>query len=407
MRLKKYSNFCPVPWTQFASSTDGFQRTCCMISLDGEPDGAFIFKDGKKLSVSDGVNSYLDSDSISNLKKSFIENKQPNGCRCFFNEPINSGKSKRTSILNRINLIDDNSVEDFLSKTHDIDYYDIRLGNVCNLQCLMCTAGLSNQLYEQQAYKYKIPIDSENKNNKNYDWADDAFFQDLEKQIVNKLSSSNNLITFYFIGGEPLLNKPHFSFLQRMVNLGYAKNIILEYNTNLTVANLDILDLWNNFNKIILAISIDDMEDRYEYIRYPAKWNKIYNNLSEINQYVKQHKEVFKTTNVVPVRNILTCDGYSAFKSIIESEFNLTVNPLISADPGETIPTILTYEEKMIYLDAVSHDENFDNIEKYIMSFEYKQQDREMFYHMVKFWDSKRKIPFNKIFPLLSGILLN
>lgn len=357
----------------------------------------------------------------------FINNVAPKQCRCFSIESITEINTKRKYTLTENNLKDDASVEKFIQETHAITYYDIRLGNICNLQCLMCAPVSSNQLYNQETYKNsidrnpnknpnesKIILDSlknETKNIKDYyeklytfDWANDDFFHKLEQQITKQLSNKVELITFYFIGGEPLLNKPHFKFLRRLVELGLSKYIQLEYNTNLTIVTDDILKLWNNFAHLTLAISIDDIQERYEYIRYPAIWNKIYNNVKEISHYINNKSNI--SYNIVPVRNILTCDGYSQLKSYFESEFNLSkIYPLMSDSPSHTVPSILTYDEKMLYLDALPQDKNFEDIKKYILKFEYSDTSRSMFFKMLPYWEHTRNTKFKDTFTLLSAIL--
>ena len=152
MTLEKYSNFCPVPWTQFATSTDGFQRMCCMMKpINSITHGWYIYGSGKQLKAVSGLDSYINSDSTEIIKQQILKNIGPEQCRCYFNEKIieSNDQSKRVSMLGKYGIYTDSDVEKFIAKDHKIHYFDIRLGNLCNLQCLMCYGGLSNQLYEQ------------------------------------------------------------------------------------------------------------------------------------------------------------------------------------------------------------------------------------------------------------------
>lgn len=442
--LKKYKNFCPVPWTQFASTTDGLQRTCCTMSftrnelldlgysseeLDKHQDledGYFIFKDGKKLKVSDGIDRYINSDSTKNIKKLFSNNKAPLQCRCYVTEKIstNFDHSRRQRYLSEYKLNNDEDVEKFLQvKNHSIDYYDIRLGNVCNLQCLMCAPGLSNQLYESEIYRSggdainvegklqvekingKLVYDKELEK-KIFDWANDDFFKTLEVRVVDDLNlNKDKIITFYMIGGEPLLNAPHFRFLERMVELGYSKNIVLEYNTNLTILTDYIINLWTKFKKIILAISIDSTGDQYEYIRYPSKWSKIQSNLSIVSTMINEHKDIFdQSVNVVSVVNLLTAFNFSQLEKSVQS-YGINAYKILSTGPSHTTPVILTPDEKLEYIKLINNDSHYNELVDYVNSFSYDSTARQRFDHMLQYWNSTRRLPFNVVFPELSKIL--
>lgn len=439
-KLEKYKNFCPVPWRQFASTTEGFQRACCTMTLRKDElrtlgysreqldackdleDGMFIFDQGQRLKAKDGIETYINSDSIKNIKKMFASNIAPHQCRCYYTEKIYPD-SRRLSYLGKYGINKDSDVERFLNEAHDIDYYDIRLGNVCNLQCLMCGSGFSNQLYEESLHRArsdhavidggleirrvdgKIVFDKDLEK-EIFDWANDDFFNNLERRVVEDLKQNpNKLITFYMIGGEPLLNAPHLRFLERLVELGISKNIRLEYNTNLTVVTDSIIELWSKFNYMTMAISIDDIEDRYEYVRYPAKWSKILTNLEAMSQAIKKYPDVFGTVNVVAVINFFTAYKFHELEETVK-KFGIETSKIISTGPVHTTPALLTKEEKEDYIKLIKQDTaHYQELVSYVRSFEYSESAREEFNHMLKFWDSNRRKTFADVFPELATIL--
>jgi MoaA/NifB/PqqE/SkfB family radical SAM enzyme len=87
-----------------------------------------------------------------------------------------------------------------------------------------------------------------------------------------------------FTGGEPFLIDEHFDLLAVVVMLGLAHDIELHYNTNTTVLPKLGLELWPHFKRVEIAVSIDDMGERFEYQRYGAKWNDAVDNLSALKQ---------------------------------------------------------------------------------------------------------------------------
>jgi sulfatase maturation enzyme AslB (radical SAM superfamily) len=102
----------------------------------------------------------------------------------------------------------------------------------------------------------------ERKNTINYAW------KDLEL---------SQLKFVHFNGGEPLLSKEHVVFLEAILD---KSQVHLNYNTNGTVLpSSKLLKLWSQFKLVQLDFSIDDIGDRFEYQRYPAKWHKVAENL--------------------------------------------------------------------------------------------------------------------------------
>lgn len=135
-----------------------------------------------------------------------------------------------------------------------LDYWT---GDTCNLRCAICTPVLSS------AWKQELNVSSS-----------------LKKSVTNyfwKQMDLSTLRSVHFNGGEPLLSKTHVEFLQELPN---KKQIEISYNTNSTILpDSLLLDLWKEFKLVQIFFSIDDIEERFEYQRYPAKWNLVKSNL--------------------------------------------------------------------------------------------------------------------------------
>lgn len=148
----------------------------------------------------------------------------------------------------------DNGYTDTSVELLRIDYWT---GDTCNLKCVICGPDNSSAWKEE----LKIPL-IKRKNTVNYTW------QNLE---ISKLKF------IHFNGGEPLLSKEHVKFLKA---IPIKSQVHLNYNTNGTVLpSDDLTELWNQFKLVQLDFSIDDIGDRFEYQRYPAKWNDVVKNL--------------------------------------------------------------------------------------------------------------------------------
>ena len=72
----------------------------------------------------------------------------------------------------------------------------------------------------------------------------------------------------YWAGGEALVMKEHYMVLEKIIEMGYAKNIEVRYNSNGLEWDENLFDLWKEFRSVILLhFSIDSYEDKNHFIR--------------------------------------------------------------------------------------------------------------------------------------------
>jgi hypothetical protein len=109
-----------------------------------------------------------------------------------------------------------------------------------------------------------------------FQWPEDEnFYEDL-------FECAPNMEVLYINGGEPTLIKAHWNYLRRLVDSGRSKNIILWYNINMTNLPEEAIPLWKEFKEARVCPSIDDLEHRNKYIRFPTEWSTVENNLNTI-----------------------------------------------------------------------------------------------------------------------------
>ena len=162
-----------------------------------------------------------------------------------------------------------------------LDYWT---GDLCNLRCAICSPHNSSAWKEE--LKYPVKTVSVNR-----------FWQQLD---LSKLKF------VHFNGGEPLLSKEHVEFLKELPN---KNQIHINYNTNGTVVpSAELLSLWQQFKIVQLDFSIDDIEERFEYQRYPATWDKVTKNL----QWYIDHSPtncMFAVNTTVSILNYANLDN--------------------------------------------------------------------------------------------------
>ena len=92
----------------------------------------------------------------------------------------------------------------------------------------------------------------------------------------------------YWAGGEALIMKEHYMVLEKIIEMGYAKNIEVRYNSNGLEWDDHLFDLWKEFRNVIFHFSIDSYEDKNHFIRYPSNWEQVITQLETLDNYLME-----------------------------------------------------------------------------------------------------------------------
>ena len=85
-----------------------------------------------------------------------------------------------------------------------------------------------------------------------------------------------------FHGGEPLMQSYPVEFLKKIKNLD---QLIVKFNTNLTLLpSPELNDLLKKCKRVDFLLSVDDIGDRYEMLRYPGKWDVFTKNIDTLKK---------------------------------------------------------------------------------------------------------------------------
>jgi len=258
--------FCFNPWAHLEISSKGEFRPCCVYT---EP-----IKDssGRAYNVNvDRLENAYQSDYMKKLRKQFLSGEKPEGCaNCWFKEQHN-GKSNRHWATKFLGLnaqlldLEKDSVENLIS-------LDIKLGNLCNFKCRICSPGNSSMIAAEQVKYFDLPINLKVLNQQR-PWAENI-------EIWNSLESvGHQLVNIDFYGGEPFLIKQHEVFLNYLIEHNYASNIRLHYNSNGSIYPAQLFDKWSNFREVDIAFSIDNIGNRFELER-GGSWQEVDENLN-------------------------------------------------------------------------------------------------------------------------------
>jgi len=131
--IDKKNIFCIAPFVNFSTTSDGFARLCCQSTVSTD------------INLLDhDVNSIWNHQYYEQARNSFKNNQWPESCsmcKNLENKDIISRRELENRRWAHLNW-------DELKKDPKIYCFDLRLGNQCNLKCIMCSPSSSTTWYE-------------------------------------------------------------------------------------------------------------------------------------------------------------------------------------------------------------------------------------------------------------------
>ena len=218
----KLSNktICPLPWIHLATRPNGDVRLCCTANASGAgetdiKDIGLVKQHGRIMNLQhDTIAEVWNSDYMKTVRLQMLAGEQPASCKKCYQEESKGIVSKRqweTEVwqdrLDIPNIISSTKEDGELPV--NIPYFDLRLGNMCQLKCIMCGPHDSSNWIKEwklQYPKYKtieLKQDQDWNSSFDYTWYQKGSFLDTMK------SQANNIKELYFAGGEPLLIPEH------------------------------------------------------------------------------------------------------------------------------------------------------------------------------------------------------
>lgn len=261
MPLLKMKNFCPLPWTHLFLHTSGSTRLCCTANASLA-----------------NYKTITNNDAFNKARLKMLKGERPDECYDYcYKVEDHGGFSKRQRHLDQYFTFQDaidNTNTDGTIKDGTIYDLDLRIGNTCDLACIMCGSTNSSKWAElERSINIKTGMEAPSKI---YKWWEDEEFWEQLKEILR------NAKLIKFGGGEPMLLKQHKELLLFLKENNPTCDI--KYITNANNITQEYIDLWQDFPKIRFTLSIDSIKDRVEYLRWPVKWDHLIKNIKMLKQ---------------------------------------------------------------------------------------------------------------------------
>lgn len=321
------STFCVLPWVHFYFNAQGQINPCCQSDTN-YPLGDF---------TKDIID--FNSDKIIEFRQTLIDGLKAPQCEsCYKKEESNiiSPRQYFNQIFKKHIPINPTSiVKDFALR-----HLDIRINNLCNLKCRMCSGNYSSRIASED---FQIWGSTEFLNNSNS-------VRSEEKILQLVIDHIDTLERIYFAGGEPLINDFHYKILDILQD--YKKtDIEIIYNTNFSIIDKAV-NYWQKFSKITIGASIDLCGPASNYVRNGVEYGILKNNYVKLLRLLPNID--FRITSVLSLYNIFNlCDLQSEWISTM----NLNPNKIsftILHSPENTSFTVLPNEFKNLAAEKIN-----------------------------------------------------
>lgn len=313
--------FCPLPWSHLATKANGDMRVCCQAH-QGPSNGLLRDENGVKYNLNrNKIHDARNAPLAKEIRAALLRGEKHPECKRCWDEEVFRIRSKRLQTLEYYNNYEEavaiTQSDGTIPQNHPFNDFDLRLGNLCNLKCRMCAPSDSSMWYDDWH-----KLNGETFDDTGFDWyMNEEFWRDMESEL-----SKSDVKRFYIVGGEPTLIQKHFDFLQRCVESGQAKEIFLEYATNVTNIHQKFIDIWKEFKGIHIGCSVDGVGSVNDYSRFPSKWRVIERNLKKLADMRSDRVSVVMATTVTAL-NIYYLDDI--FKWNLDNHnFVISLHPL-------------------------------------------------------------------------------
>lgn len=246
--------FCPMPWTGLMYNFDGTVKNC--IRSDEQTGALGNIKDTPIEEILLGSKNVIKQTNIT-------VNTPAAGCHTCYD--LERGKEGFDIISDRIFYIREfkkTPLDTYQINNFDLQTIDVRWTNLCNFACVYCGPRFSSRWSDELNVKKETPSEDQLANFKEYIY-----------------KHAKQLKHVYLAGGEPLLMKENLELLREL-----NPEVNLRINTNLSKVDTGVFDAVCSFKNVHWTVSVETVEEEFEYIRFGGKWSDFLENLNTIRK---------------------------------------------------------------------------------------------------------------------------
>ena len=305
------------PWTHTYLSPQTERRMCCASREPAQSFKQYIdtgnnAKEYKPLTLKEHWNS----DHMRSVRLRMMAGEELSECEVCDHKLLNTDVYRsywNQLFKDRVDEAYDSTDENGATTMQTISF-DYRFNNLCNFKCRMCGDMLSSS-WEAESRKNKTWT------KESQPWMASPLREQIIKfqdtQVVQEFVEAVETKTIkeiYWCGGEPLMWDMHWKAMQRIIELGFAKEVYVRYNTNLSRTSfkgIKLFDLLPQFQDWQICSSLDGTGEVGEYIRDGLNYEQWLRNF-------KEGMAVAKTTREMRLDYTITMPGLLELKNMFD-----------------------------------------------------------------------------------------
>jgi organic radical activating enzyme len=309
--------FCMAPWTHTYLSPQTERRMCCASREPAQSFKQYIDTGNAAQKYKPlTLEQHWNSEHMRSVRRRMLAGETLSECEVCDHKLLNTDVYR--SYWNRLfaNKVDEafESTDDTGATTMKTVSFDYRFNNLCNFKCRMCGDMLSSS-WEAESRK------NNSWNTQNQPWMASPLREQIKKfqdtQVVKEFTDAvetKKIKEIYWCGGEPLMWDIHWESMKRIIDLEFAREVYVRYNTNLSriaFKNIKLFDLLPQFQDWQICASIDGTGEVGEYIRDGLNYQEWLDNF-------KKGLAVAKTKREMRLDYTITMPGLLELKNMFD-----------------------------------------------------------------------------------------
>ena len=357
--------FCMAPWTHTYLSPQTERRMCCASREPAQSFKQYIdtgndAKEYKPLTLKEHWNS----DHMKSVRLRMMAGEELSECEVCDHKLLNTDVYR--SYWNQLfrDRVDEayDSTDETGATTMQTISFDYRFNNLCNFKCRMCGDMLSSS-WEAESRKHKTWT------KESQPWMASPLREQIIKfqdtQVVQEFVEAvetKRIKEIYWCGGEPLMWDMHWKAMQRIIELGFAKEVYVRYNTNLSRTSfkgIKLFDLLPEFQDWQICSSLDGTGEVGEYIRDGLNYEQWLRNFKEGMAVAKTAREMrldytITMPGLLELKNMFDLSRELDTEILTKVMFTFSNDEILSplALPKELLHTLI--DEALAYMEPIA-----------------------------------------------------
>jgi hypothetical protein len=357
--------FCMAPWTHTYLSPQTERRMCCASREPAQSFKQYIDTGNKAGEYKPlTLKEHWNSEHMKSVRLRMMAGEELSECEVCDHKLLNTNVYR--SYWNQLfkHKVDEayDSTDETGATTMPTVSFDYRFNNLCNFKCRMCGDMLSSS-WEAESRKNKTWT------KESQPWMASPLREQIIKfqdtQVVQEFVDAIETKTIkeiYWCGGEPLMWDMHWKAMQRIIDLGFAKEVYVRYNTNLSRTSLKgikLFDLLPQFQNWQICSSLDGTGEVGEYIRDGLNYEQWLDNFKEGMAVAKTSREMrldytITMPGLLELKNMFDLSRELNTEILTKVMFTFSDDEILSplALPKELLHTII--DEALAYMEPLA-----------------------------------------------------